>query len=274
MSTSAPSPAAPPADHPHLRVERDGHVGIITLDRPRVLNAFNDDLVRALRAAVVALDEDDDVWVVVLRGAGRAFSSGADVRERQLRPEAELRAYGGPEAPDAKAHDVLQGLTHWKPMIAAVHGYAIGMALGFVLECEIAVVEAGTRLQVTETARGLGGARYAGLLRHRGGGAWADEVAITGRWFDAEEAHRHGVVNELVPAGRAYPRAMEIAAAIAAHPPLGVRPTVAMRRAEIHAMAEVAYAHIDRWDLHLTEDFRESATAFTEKRPARPYVGR
>jgi enoyl-CoA hydratase/carnithine racemase len=255
-------------------VERQGRVGIIIFDRTEVLNAFDDEQVRAVRRAVRDLDEDDDVWVMILRGNGRAFSSGADVRQRQLRPEQERRDFGSPEAPDARGRDILQGLTHWKPAIAAVHGYAIGMALGLAMECEIVVAEEGTRFQITEISRGLGGARYWDLLRQRGGGAWADEVGVVGRYFDAQEAFDHGVINAVVPAGRAFEKAVEFAELILRNPPLSVRPTVAMRRARILAAAVEADGYIDPLNLHLTSDFQQSARAAMEKRQPGAFVGR
>jgi enoyl-CoA hydratase/carnithine racemase len=267
VPTSTPS-------YENLSVQRIGRVGVITLDRPHVLNAFSDDSVREAHAAVLELDRDDDVLVIVLRGNGRAFSSGADVRQRQLRPEHERREFGSPEAPDAMGRHILQGLTHWKPAIAAVHGYAIGMALGLVMECEIVVAEAGTRFQITEISRGLGGARYWELLRMRGGGAWADEIGVTGRFFEAEEAFAHGVINAVAEEGQAFARAMEYAELIMRNPPLSARATVAMRRAAILRSAQEADTHIDPLQLHLTEDFQESARAAMEKRPPAPYQGR
>jgi enoyl-CoA hydratase/carnithine racemase len=258
----------------HVIVERRGRIGVITLNRTEVLNAFSDDQVRAVSRAVHELDADDDVWVMILRGNGRAFSSGADVRQRQLRPEAERRAFGSPEAPDARGRDILQGLQHFKPAIAAVHGYAIGMALGLTMECEIVVAEEGTRFQITEISRGLGGARYWDLLRMRGGGAWADEIGITGRWFDAQEAFDHGVINAITPPGGAFDRALEYAEQILRNPPLSVRATVAMRRARIVAAASEGDTYIDPLNLHLTSDFQESALAVMEKRPPAPFQGR
>ena len=90
---------------------------------------------------------------------------------------------------------------NWKPVIAAVHGYVLGLALGLVLECDLIVAEAGTKFQVTETPRGLSGAKYWALLNFRGGGAFATDVSLTGRFFTAEEAQAAGVIERVAPAG-------------------------------------------------------------------------
>src|SRR5262249_57303708 len=94
-------------------------------------------------------DADRDAGVVVIAGAGRAFSSGADVHQRQLRQREELERYGGPQAPGANAADLLTHSVNWKPVIAAVHGYAMGLALGLVLECDLIGAETANRLPRT-----------------------------------------------------------------------------------------------------------------------------
>jgi len=172
----------------------EGHVATIRLNRPEKLNAFDADLVRALSAALHRFDEDQAARVAVLVGAGKAFSSGADVKARQCRSREEFERLGGPQEPDAHSADLFTRSVRWKPVIAAPHGYVMGLAVGIVLECEIVVAEAGTTFQITETPRGLGGARYWGLAHFCGAAAFATEVALTGRFFSAEEAHRAGLI--------------------------------------------------------------------------------
>src|SRR5215472_2364035 len=91
---------------------------------------------------------------------------------------------------------------HRMPVIAAVHGYVLGLALGLMLECDLIVAEAGTKLQVTEAPRGLSGAKYWALLNFRGAGAFGTDIALTGRFFTAEEAHAAGVIERVAPAGQ------------------------------------------------------------------------
>jgi enoyl-CoA hydratase/carnithine racemase len=257
-----------------VRYERDARVAVLTLNRPERLNAFSDELVVALVDALRRFDADDEAHVAVLCGSGRAFSSGADVRQRQLRTREELLRLGGPEGWGAKGSDVFTRSVNWKPVVAAVHGYAIGMGLGIALSADLVVAEAGTRFQVTETPRGLSPVRYGYLLRARGLPSFAWEVCLTGRWFTAEEAHAAGVVERVVPAGERMAHAMGLAREIGANPPLSVRAAVRARRAEIEEGERRASMLTDPMKLHLTDDFRESASAFAEKRPPRPYTGR
>lgn len=253
---------------------RDGPVAHLTLNRPRKLNAFSDELVIELVHALRRFDADEEALVAVLAGQGRAFSSGADVQQRQLRTAEELRRLGGPEGWGARGADIFTNAVNWKPVVCAAHGYAIGMGLGVMLSTDLIVAEAGTRFQVTETSRGLSPVRYGYLLRARGTPSFAWEVTLTGRWFTAEEAHAAGVVEHLAPAGQGLERATALARQVAANPPLAVRAAVRARRAEIEEGERRASLMTDPLKLHLTEDFAESARAFTEKRVPAPYRGR
>src|SRR5262249_49538016 len=134
-------------------------IATITFNRPDKLNAFDDDQVRRLAAALRRFDTDPAAEGAILCGRGRAFSSGADVQQRQLRTREEFERLGGPQAHDANAADLLTRTVNWKPVIAAAHGYVMGLGLGLLLECDLIVAEEGTQMQVTETGRGLGGAR-------------------------------------------------------------------------------------------------------------------
>ena len=131
--------------------------------------------------------------MAVLRGNGRAFCSGADVHQRQLRSDEDLKKHGGSQGWGAHAADLFTRAINWKPVIAAPHGFAVGLGLGMVLESELVVAEAGTHFQVTETSRGLAASRYWALLNFRGAGNFATEAALTGRFFTAEEALAAGV---------------------------------------------------------------------------------
>jgi enoyl-CoA hydratase/carnithine racemase len=251
-----------------------GHVATIRLNKPEKLNAFDADLVRALAATLRRFDEDDDARVAILVGAGKAFSSGADVKARQCRSREEFERYGGPQEPDAHSGDLLTRSVKWKPVIAAPHGYVMGLAVGIVLECELVVAEAGTMFQITETPRGLGGARYWGLAHFCGAAAFATEVALTGRFFSAEEAHGAGLIARVCDKGQHFAAAMELAESIAKNPPLSVRSTVRSRRYFMDEFERAIVAQTDPLKLYLTEDFREAVSAHLEKRAAGPLHGR
>jgi enoyl-CoA hydratase/carnithine racemase len=249
-------------------------IATITLNRPEKLNAFNDALVRSLADALRRFDLDPEAEVAILTGRGRAFSSGADVHQRQLRRREEFEALGGPQGWGANSADLFTRAVNWKPVIAAPHGYAMGLAFGIVLECDLIVAAAGTRFQITETSRGLGGARYWALMHFRGVGALAEEAALTGRFFSAEEAFAAGLVNRLAAEGRHLEAARELAAAIAKNPPLSVRAAVRTRRGYMGELAREVAMQTAPLKLYLTEDFHEAARAFAEKRPAGPFKGR
>src|ERR1700758_1959015 len=249
-------------------------VATLTLNRPDRLNAFSDDLVRHLADALRRFDLDSEAQVAIICGRGRAFSSGADGHQRQPRKREEFEALGGPQGWGANSGDLLTRSVNWKPVIAAPHGYAMGLALGIVLESDLIVAEAGTKFQVTETSRGLGGAKYWALLHFRGAGAFANEVALTVRFFTAEEAFAAGIVNRVAPAGSHLEAARELAAAVARNPPLSVRATVRTRRWYMEQLEREVIMQTAPLKLYLSEDFHEAARAFAEKRQPGPFKGR
>lgn len=209
----------------------EDRIATITLNHPDKLNAFNDTMVIQLAQTLRRFDIDENAYVAVITGNGRAFSSGADVRQRQMRSREEFEKLGGSAAGwGANGHELLTKAVNWKPVIAAPHGYAIGMAWGLCLTCEFIVADEETKFQVTETRRGLSGARYYALMNFRGGGSFATEAAMTGRFFSAQEAHAAGIVDRVAPAGKAHEAAVELAREIDRNPPLGVRSTVRTRR--------------------------------------------
>jgi enoyl-CoA hydratase/carnithine racemase len=250
------------------------HIVTIAMNRPEKLNAVNDEMVRQLIAAIRRFDADPDAYVAIICGRGRAFSSGADVHQRQLRSREEFERLGGPQGLGANSTDLLTQSVNWKPVIAAVHGYVLGLALGITLDCDLVVAESGTKFQLTETSRGLGGARHWAQFHFRGAGAFGDEVSLTGRFFTAEEALAANIINRVAPKGTHMEVACELAAAVTANPPLSVRATVRTRRWMMSQMTREAYFQAAPLKLYLTEDFREAALAFKEKRKPREFKGR
>jgi 1,4-dihydroxy-2-naphthoyl-CoA synthase len=257
-----------------IKYECHDRIATITLNRPEKLNAFNDAMVMRLASVLHQFDTDQSADVAVLLGEGRAFCSGADVHQRQLRSEDDLKKHGGSQAWGANASELFTRAINWKPIIAAPHGYAVGLGLGMILESELIVAEEGTRFQVTETSRGLAGSRYWAMLNFRGAGNFATEAVLTGRFFTAEEALSAGVIDRLAPKGERLNVAYELARQIAANPQLSVRSTVRTRRWYLDQVEREAYLQTTPLKLHLTEDFKESARDFAEKRPAGPFKGK
>jgi enoyl-CoA hydratase/carnithine racemase len=257
-----------------VEYEPDGRVVTIEINRAEKRNAISSAVTAQLAVALDRFDNDDTVEVAILCGRGPAFSSGADVTEVQMASR-EDRAKA--RDPLGRAHpfaELLHRCRNWKPVIASVHGYALGMALGLMLDCDLSVCEENCRLQVTEVNRGLGGFRHWALMQARGARMFADEVCLTGRAFTGTEAHAAGLVTRVVPAGQARAVALELARAIVANPPLGVRETVRVRRWHMHERARAIAMQTEHSRLELTEDFEEAVRAFAEKRPPGPFKAR
>jgi enoyl-CoA hydratase/carnithine racemase len=248
-----------------VRYETKGPVCHIILNRPDKLNAASDRLVEDVNDALFEFDADPDLRVAIVSGAGRAFCSGADVQQRQLRSREELRRLGGPAGRRSRENG-LADTVNWKPVIAAVHGYALGLGYSLAQSCDLVVAAEGTKFQIREVQRGLGGAQHWVATWFWTGSRFANEVALTGRMFTAEEALRHGMVNRVVPAAELIAAAEGLAAEILENPPLAVRANVRVMRWFVNEMQRQSRYYTQGLGLHLSEDFQESARAFVEKR--------
>lgn len=245
--------------------ERENQIGYITLNRPEKLNAVSDEMSLALCDALYAFYDDQEAMIAILSGNGRAFCSGADVKQRQLRPKEELQKLGGPSAREGNIRHPFFKPPHAKPIIAAMHGYVYGVGLRIALYCDMTVASKDTKFQVTEIARGIDGIPFWMMLTQRGAGVFADDVCFTGRTWTAEEAYRANLLTRLAEPGEQMVAAKALAEQVLNNPPLAVRAIVEARRSELEQIDAKAYAMRPR-TLHLSEDFRESALAFVEKR--------
>ena len=245
--------------------EKKGPICYITLNRPEKLNAATDQLVEDVNDALFEFDADPDLHVAILSGAGRAFCSGADVQQRQLRTPEEMRRLGGPAGRRSRDNNLAEAI-NWKPVIAAVHGYALGLGYSLSQSCDLVVAAEHTQFQIREVQRGLGGAQHWVATWFWTGSRFANEVALTGRMFGAEEALQHGMLNRVVPQAQLMATADALAAEILNNPPLAVRANVRVMRWFVNEMQRQSKMYTQGRGLHLTEDFRESAKAFVEKR--------
>lgn len=248
-----------------ITYERKDRVVYVTLNRPRILNAYNDLMAEEINDAWFQFDADTEAYVAILSGSGRAFCSGADVRQRQLRTQEELRQLGGPAGRNARGAG-LRETVNWKPVIAAVHGYAYGAGWGLAQSCDIIVAAEGTKMQITETRRGLGSAQHFVNAWFYSASRFAAEIAITGRVFTAEEGYQFGLINKVVPEADLMAAADEFAAEILKNPPLAVRATVQSVRYMRADIGHGAVQYQQGLKLYLSEDFQEGARAFMEKR--------
>jgi enoyl-CoA hydratase/carnithine racemase len=240
-------------------------IAYLTLNRPEKLNAFSDEMSQALYDVLYRFYDDESAMIAIISGAGRAFCSGADVKQRQLRPQAELQKLGGPAGREGNFRQPFFKPPHAKPIIAAMHGYVYGAGLRIALYCDLTVASKGTKFQVTEVPRGVNGVPFWMMLTARGAGAFADDVCMTGRAWLAEEGLRCNLLNRLAEPGEHLQEAEKLAREVLNNPPLAVRAVVEARRSALDEIDVKSHAIRPR-NLHLSEDFRESALAFVEKR--------
>ena len=201
-----------------LRVERSGGVVTATMDRPEKRNALDGPLFAALADMFTEAAGDDDTRVVVLAGAGGAFSSGGDLTPDEPSGDdvvTTMRRFG-------RTAQALHDLP--KPVIAAVDGVAVGAGMSLALGCDLVVASDRARFALMFVRNGLGldlGGSW--LLPRRVGSLKANELALLGDWVDAREAERIGLVNRVVPADALHGATMEWAERLAASSPLALR---------------------------------------------------
>ncbi|KOV29121.1 enoyl-CoA hydratase [Streptomyces sp. XY431] len=246
-----------------IRVERHDRVGLITLDRPKALNALNTRLMNEVVEAAQEFDRDRAVGAVVVTGSDRAFAAGADIKEMQSLDFVD--AYLGDWF---AAWDRFGALR--KPVVAAVAGYALGGGCELAMLCDVLIAADTAKFGQPEiklgVIPGIGGSQR---LTRAIGKAKAMELCLTGRTLDAEEAERAGLVSRIVPADRLLAEALATAATIAAMS----APAAIMMKESVNRAFETTLAEGVRFERRLfhatfaTADQKEGMTAFTEKRP-------
>ena len=247
------------SDDPVLTERRDG-VLLITLNRPQARNAVNSALAHGVAAALDALDGDDELKVGVLTGAGGSFCAGMDLKAFVAgeRPFVEGRGFAGIAQRSSR-----------KPLIAAIEGYALAGGLEVALSCDVIVAANDARLGIPEAKRGLIAAAGALIrLPRRVPYHLAMELALTGDPIGAERAHAVGLVNRLAEPGGAVDAALELAAAISRNGPLAVDASKQIIRSAQDWTEEQAWREQGELAgrIMASEDAREGATAFAEKR--------
>jgi enoyl-CoA hydratase/carnithine racemase len=246
-------------------VERKGAVAWITLNRPASLNAINENMREQLPRAIRAADEDAEVRVIVVNGAGpRAFCAGADIK-----------GFGEVESPSHYRQSRIYA--HWidafedvrKPVIAAIHGYCLGGGLEIALACDIRIAADDASFALPEVSRGTmpgaGGtqrlARVIGLGR-------ALDMLLSAEAVNASEAHRIGLVSRLTPRSDLFAETQKLAELVAGHAPIAVAfAKEAMRKGVDSNFKNGMKLETDLLTLLLTtEDRKEAGAAFREKR--------
>lgn len=249
-------------DYETIIVEIKDRVGLIRLNRPKVLNALNQTVITELMDALEQLDANDDVGCIVLTGNEKAFAAGADIREM-----AEEGAVDLLRSNRFRTWDRLHSIT--KPIIAAVSGYALGGGCELAMACDMIVASETAKLGQPEITLGIiPGAGGTQRLTRAVGKALAMEVVLANRWLSAEEAERAGLVNRVAPVDSYLEEAMNLARNIASRAPLAVRlAKEAVNQAFESTLEEGLRA--ERRNFYLlfaTEDQTEGMRAFLEKR--------
>ena len=249
-------------DFETLVTEARGSVGLITLNRPKALNALNSDVMRELAEALKVFDTDPAIGAIVLTGSEKAFAAGADIKEMQA-----------VNFVDAFVDDFLGG---WeavantrKPLIAAVSGYALGGGCELAMMCDFIIASETAKFGQPEITLGvmpgMGGSQR---LTRAVGKAKAMDLVLTGRMMDVAEAERAGLVARVVTPERLLDEALEAAARIASFS----RPAVLMAKEAVDRADELTLAEGLRFERRLfqalfaTEDQKEGMAAFVEKR--------
>lgn len=206
-----------------LKVDTIGAVRLLTLNRPDKLNAMDTALIDALIAALRSADADAAVGAIVLAGAGRAFSAGADIAEfKDLPPEQRHRVeHRG--ALTASLQLLLPGLS--RPVIAATQGHVLGGGCALALACDMVVAAESSRFGYPEVKRGILASSVTPNLARQVGTKAAFELLVTGRSIDPARALELGLINRIVPDGQQVEAALELAASLAALPARALQAT-------------------------------------------------
>ena len=256
--------------HGRIRVERDGRITLITIDRPQARNALTPEMHQALAQAFDAFAADPEQWVAIITGAGdKAFSAGSDLKRVASDGATRQSPWSGGYGGLAARFDLT------KPVIAAVNGFAVGGGFEIALACDIIIAADTASFGLPEPAVGVaavGGGLH--RLPRQIGYKKAMGLILTGARVGAAEGERLGFVNEVVPVAELMIAARRWAEAILANSPMAVRASKdVVRRGLEHADLAAALADqhtapglIAMW---ASEDYREGPRAFAEKRKPR-----
>lgn len=246
-----------------ILTETDGGVGIITLNRPEALNAFNSQLMDEVTDAVRTFEADDAIGCMVLTGSEKAFAAGADIKEMASK-----------DYIDVFKEDFITG--NWeevsrtrKPVIAAVAGYALGGGCELALMCDFIIAGDNAKFGQPEISIGaMPGAGGTQRLARFIGKSKAMEMCLTGRMMDAEEAERCGLVSRIVPKGELRDDAIRVAKQIAGFS----RPIAMLTKESVNRAYETTLSEGVRFERRVFhsvfafEDQKEGMAAFAEKR--------
>jgi enoyl-CoA hydratase len=254
---------------PHLLFERDGHVATVTLNRPEARNALSGEMIARMADAWVEIDEDPGIRVAIVTGAGGHFCAGADLKAMAAGHPDDQWTPRFTADPDLHWKGLLRHFQPRKPLVAAVEGYAVAGGTEILQAMDLRVAGESAVFGVAEVRRGLfplGGSTV--RLRRQIPYTVAAELLLTGRQMTAAEAKDVGLVGHVVPDGTALDAARALAEQIAANGPLAVQAILqSLRESANLTEAEGLARELELgWPVFATEDAKEGARAFAEKR--------
>ena len=253
---------------PVIKVDIEGHLTIITINRAERLNALDGATAKALGEAFEAFENDTDQWVAILTGSGRAFCTGNDlVAMSQGGAGASGTPRPGSHGPGFGS--ITKRFPLYKPVIAAINGYAVAGGLELALVCDILVADEGAKFGLTEVKWSLmpmgGGTQRLPRSIPR---ALANYLILTGEQISADEAKDYGLVSHVTPDGQVMDKAREIAATILERGPLAVwaAKEAMMRGADMPLEQALAYEDALGSQILHSDDSKEGPLAFAQKR--------
>ena len=244
--------------------EKKGRIAYVTINRPEVMNALNRDVQATLKDTWEQIELDDDIWVAILTGAGdKAFSSGADLKEGEgVGRQMDYLRLRGFLAKGPRAREVS------KPIIAAINGYCLAGGLELALACDIRIASDNASFGCPEPKWSLLHGYGALAMPWTTHSSNMMELLLTGRFIDAQEAHRIGLVSRVVPQDKLMDTTNEIAEQILQNAPLAIKVTKELARLREREDLEQALRFYYGYHAFLdgTEDYKTGITAFKEKR--------
>ena len=253
-----------------LLYDKRGHIGIVTLSRPQARNAWGEDYNEGLKELLPQLEDDRDIRVVILTGddAGGAFSAGADLKNPKTHTN-DSAADFIESLPKRRRHQAMNLLSDFaKPLVAAVNGYAVGIGCIVTYCCDLIVASERAEWRLPQVALGILPAQGGTVRLARWVGRGMAMRVAMGFPLKAEEAHRCGLAQWLVPHDQLMAKAIEVAEHVAAMPPLAARLAKEAVNFGLDApLREAANADLYRFmALELTEDKKEAHQAWRERR--------
>ncbi|RLC31261.1 MAG: enoyl-CoA hydratase/isomerase family protein [Deltaproteobacteria bacterium] len=243
---------------------KEDHVAYITLNRPEAMNSLDPESLDKLKEVLTEIKTNRDIWVSVLTGAGeKSFCTGTDMKKTPPPTECMASSYLNDGIP------IIPYMKMWKPIIAAINGYAVGGGLEMALACDLRIASDNAQFGLTEVkVASLAGLNGTQCLPRAIPQAVAMKMLLTGERIDAQEALRVGLISDVVAPGKLMDLARELATKIASNAPLSVK---AAKQAAVLGMDlpldhGIQYAHLLWGVLRDTEDRKEGFKAFAEKR--------